>query len=170
MINMTGLTLSNADSKIIVNAGAGDDTIVTTAVGGTLTGGAGKDKFDVSAANANTKLTEADGIVKVTITDLTAGDKIQFKAQGDEVFNKTQVNVSGAQKLDDALDAAFNGGNGSTNAIIKWFQFANNTYIIEDLTNATGNKAQGNDIVVKINGLVDLSNSSVDSAGLLTIA
>ncbi len=166
-----GDSITLAGHKATVDAGAGDDTIITAGAGGTLTGGAGKDTFNIAASKLLAgELTEANGVVKVTITDLTAGDTIKFAAHttGTEAFNKTKVDVSGALNLDNALTAAF-AGDGSTNGIINWFQFAGNTYIVEDVTVA--NAATAGDIVVKINGVVDLSNSAYDATSdTLTIA
>lgn len=154
-----GLTVKggSADDKITivqtatVDAGAGDDTIIVTATGITngtsLTGGAGKDVFDVKAAAG------VDAIV--TITDFTVGeDKLTLSTQGTDAFNATKVNVDGATTLLAAIQAAA-AGNGAVDSIVSWFQYAGDTYVVQDLT--AGAYDATDDIVVKLAGLKDLS-------------
>jgi S-layer protein len=57
----------------------------------------------------------------------------------------------------DYLDAAV-AGDGSTNAVISWFQVGGNTYIVED-NSASSTFQNGGDTVVKLVGLVDLSTA-----------
>ena len=144
-LGLTVKTGSGADSitlagKATVDAGAGDDTITSSAQGGTFTGGDGKDTFDVKLAKGSDNM--------VTITDFVAGtDKLTFADQGDETFG--EAIVSGAQSLEAALDIAAK-GNGSTNGVLSWFQYGGDTYIVQDLsTDAT---FQSGDIVVKLVG------------------
>jgi S-layer protein len=140
-----------------VNAGAGDDTIV---VGGsfasTLTGGGGKDTFNVGAA------TSGSSVVVTTITDLTAGDKLAFANAGD-TFTTAAVNVSTATTLQGALNLAAAGAGGT----VSWFTYGGNTYVVED--NGAGATFGSGDVVVKLNGIVDLSHSAI-SGGIVTIA
>lgn len=142
-----------------VNAGAGNDTIV---VGGsfasTLTGGAGKDTFNVGAA---TSTGSGSGVVVTTITDLAAGDKLAFANAGD-TFTTAAVNVSTATTLQSALDLAAAGAGGS----VSWFTYGGNTYVVED--NGAGATFGSGDVVVKLNGTVDLSHSTI-SGGIVTI-
>jgi hypothetical protein len=141
-----------------VNAGAGNDTIT---VGGsfasTLTGGAGKDTFDVSLAVSTAS------VITTTITDLTAGDKVAFSNAAD-AFTATAVNVSTATTLQSALDLAAAGTTGGT---VDWFSYGGNTYIVED--NGSGTTFGAGDIVVKVTGVVDLSHATIAS-GIVTIA
>ena len=135
--------------KATVDAGAGDDTITSSAKGGTFAGGDGKDTFDVSLAKGSDNM--------VTITDFVAGtDKLTFVNQGDETFAK--ANVSSAQSLEAALDAAA-AGNGSVNGALSWFQYGGNTYIVQDLSSQSD--FQSGDIVVKLVGEHDLSGMTV---------
>ena len=148
--------------KATVDAGAGNDTITVSANGGTITTGAGTDTVDVKAAVLNT--TDITTAVITTITDFTVGtDKLTFKNVGTEVFTSTKVDVSTATALlggtTNALDLALS-ADGSANAQIKWFQYAGDTYVVQDLT--AGNAAT-TDIVVKLTGLLDLSTLTVDS-------
>ena len=135
--------------KATVDAGAGDDTITSSAKGGTFAGGDGKDTFDVRLAKGSDNM--------VTITDFVAGtDKLTFVNQGDETFAK--ANVSSAQSLEAALDAAA-AGNGSVNGALSWFQYGGNTYIVQDLSSQSD--FQSGDIVVKLVGEHDLSGMIV---------
>lgn len=153
-LGLTVKTGSGADSitlagKATVDAGAGDDTITSSAQGGTFTGGDGKDTFNVAAAKGSDNM--------VTITDFVAGtDKLAFADKGTETFDKAIV--SGAQSLEDALNAAA-AGDGSVNGALSWFQYGGDTYIVQDLsTDAT---FQSGDIVVKLVGEHDLSDMTV---------
>ena len=153
-LGLTVKTGSGADSitlagKATVDAGAGDDTITSSAQGGTFTGGDGKDTFNVAAAKGSDNM--------VTITDFVAGtDKLAFADKGTETFDKAIV--SGAQSLEDALNAAA-AGDGSVNGALSWFQYGGDTYIVQDLsTDAT---FQSEDIVVKLVGEHDLSDMTV---------
>ncbi len=159
-IDMTNLVVTATTSdKIIVNAGAGDDEITVGAKGGILTGGAGKDTFVVTAAKA-TASTEA-GSVFTTITDIEKGDKIKA-AYGNTTLVKTDLSTV-LPNLDAAITKALAAGSNT-----EWFQFGSDTYLVINDTTAT---FSANDVVVKINGLVDLSNSTIDTGvGTLTIA
>ncbi|MCT7529999.1 beta strand repeat-containing protein [Aliarcobacter cryaerophilus] len=150
--------------KATVDAGAGNDTIITSADGGTLTGGAGNDTFNVSAAIAVAgALTEATGAIKTTITDIAAGDKIILAASSGFTADKVALD-STVTNLDLALTLAT-----STASKTTWFQYANNTYIVVNDSN-TGFGAA--DQVIKLSGLVDLSNAAYASGvtDTLTIA
>jgi len=105
----------------------------------------------------------------ITIADTAnAGDAFVFANQGTEVFTAAKVDVSTAQTLTDALDAAA-AGDGSGNGQITWFQYAGNTYIVEDVTNVATFAAT--DHVVKLTGLIDLSTASyVAGTNTLTLA
>ena len=154
--NKDTITLKTAAT---VDAGAGDDTIVSAAAGGTFTGGAGKDTFDVHLA-----LYGSTPVVSTISDFVTADDTLKLKNQGTETFASTAVNVSTAQTLADALALAITtSDNGSTNAAVKWFQYAGNTYVTEILTNHTTGTAgpATTDLVVKLTGQVDLSGLTV---------
>ena len=147
-INTANVT---ADDKLglTVKTGSGDDTITSSAKGGTFAGGDGKDTFDVRLAKGSDNM--------VTITDFVAGtDKLTFVNQGDETFAK--ANVSSAQSLEAALNAAA-AGNGSVNGALSWFQYGGNTYIVQDLSSQSD--FQSGDIVVKLVGEHDLSGMTV---------
>jgi S-layer protein len=161
-----GLTVKTGSAKDVitlaqkatVDAGAGDDTIHASADGGTFTGGAGKDLFDLSLTGANgTKLTEATGVINTTITDIAAGDMIQLDTSSGTTLTKVTLDTT-VTNLDQALALA---SNNSVAGTITWFQYGTNTYIVENTDGTTGIDAT--DIVVKLIGTVDLSNSTVGS-------
>lgn len=143
--------------KATVVAGAGDDTIVVSTAGATLTGGDGKDTFDVNAA------VYGAGKVITSITDFVLGtDKLTLNDLGAEVFNATKVNISAATTLETALGIAIGNVAGNVNAQISWFQYGGNTYIVENQTAAAVvTDANATDLVVKLAGLIDLSGLTV---------
>lgn len=154
------VALTKAD--INVNAGAGNDTIKVAIIGGTYTLGAGKDIINVKAAVAtgNTAATS----VYTTITDIEKGDKIEFTAGGSNLFAK--ADITGANNLDAALGLAAAGTAGATT----WFQYDGKTYIVD---NDTTGGLSAVDVVVELNGIVDLGNSALATAAgtsTLTIA
>lgn len=159
-----GLTVKTGSAKDVitlaqkatVDAGAGDDTITSAAAGGTFTGGAGNDKFDVALAVA-TGTTEAAAIL-ATITDLTAGDTIKLLTgnTGTTLGAKTALDAT-VTNLDQALAVT---ALTDTASEVSWFQYGANTYLVAN--NGTTGFGAG-DLVVKITGLVDLSNSTLDT-------
>jgi len=142
--------------KATVDAGAGDDTIIVNgAFATTLTGGAGKDTFNVKAATGVDAMT--------TINDFVAADdKIVFNDGA--TFNTTRVNVSTATTFEQALNLAAAGTTGND---ITWFQYGGNTYIVED--NSAAATFGAGDVLVKLVGTIDLSTatSSIVSAAVV---
>ncbi len=136
--------------KATVVAGAGADTITTSATGGKLTGGAGADSFNVEAAIA-TDSSEAS--ILTTITDLEAKDKIKLLA-GATAFTSTKVALTAT-----TLAGAIGEATATANAVA-WFQYGGDTYIVSN--NGTAGFAAG-DLVVKVTGLVTLTNSTLDT-------
>jgi len=143
-------------STLLGNGGA--DTLTTNLGLTTLTGGAGNDLFVIPGAAAN-------GNVYTTITDATAGDRIQLfdVASGTEVWNTTAISLAGTASFSDYLNAASTSGTGATTAQISWFAFGGNTYIVEDASDSTSFFA-GKDAVVALTGVVDLSAASLNGA------
>ena len=140
--------------KATVVAGAGDDLIVSSAAGGTFTGGAGADKINVVAAVA-TGVTEATSVLS-TITDFSKTDSLVFGATA-LTFGAAKVTLDASvTNLDLALTAAT-----TTAGQVSWFQYGANTYVVaNDATPAFG----AGDTVVKLSGLVDLSTGTFDAA------
>ena len=140
-----------------ITGGTGVDTITGGTGADTLTGGTGADVFIYSTVGDSTR-TNLD-----TITDLavgTGGDSITLVDTGTEVgvaggvLTAAMTDVSLAGTFLEALDIA-SAGAGNTNAIVTWFQYAGNTYLVEDRgLGATNDPAT--DVVIKITGIVDL--------------
>ena len=131
--------------KSSANGGDGDDTlIVAAAVSTTLTGGAGKDTFDATAAYGS-------GVV-TTVTDFVLGTDT-IKITGSNSLEKATT-TSGTY---DALLAAAD-TQASSKAV--WFQFDGNTYIVGDTSSDSA------DVVVKLVGLFNLTSATA-TTGLI---
>ncbi|MBO1249628.1 hypothetical protein J1777_07255 [Comamonas denitrificans] len=152
--------------KATVDAGAGDDLIVSSVAGGKFTGGAGADKFDVSAAIAVAgSLTEATGAFKNAITDFSSTDSIKLLG-GNTSFTTTKIALGASvTNLDQALaQATVTPADNS----VTWFQYGADTYVVaNDGTLGFG----AGDLVVKLTGLVDLTSATLDTTSdYLTLA
>jgi S-layer protein len=160
-------TLTAAGANDVLNGGAGNDTLKVTggiASAVTLTGGAGVDSFDVSG------FTAANAGAAVTITDFTKGETIKFVANASANFASSKVvliaeatfdnYVTEAAKAADAVSAGTHG--------VAWFQFGTNTFVVQDV-NGGAEFNNGDDVIVKLTGLVDLSASSFNEAGQGTL-
>ena len=154
---MTGdLKVTAFNSGMTVKGGDGNDTLSvhgtsTISVSGVvLTGGKGTDKFDVSKFESLGNAGSA-----VTITDLTAGETIIF-ADADK-FVSSKITLIAESTFTEYVAEAAKVANGD----ISWFQLNNNTFVVQDVD---GSKAfNTGDIIVKINGLVDLSTASFNA-------
>lgn len=155
-----GLTLKTGSGADVITLAAAQTNVVTT--------GAGKDTVNVAAVVgvAGTYAT-ATAAAYTTIMDLAAGDSITFVNTGTETFTSTKVNVDAAANFSAALDLAAAGA-GNANGIITWFQYGGNTYVVND-NGAGATFAVGTDIVVKLNGLVDLSTATNSASNVLTL-
>jgi hypothetical protein len=146
------LTAAGNADVLIGGAGADRLTVGANADLTTLTGGAGNDTFDVSRATTNVNS-------YATITDLTAGDKIQFEASGTS-FIASKVSLSDTAVFQDFANAAIAS---TTTGQISWFQFGGNTYVIENVAHGV-TFTNSTDVIVKIVGLVDLGTASYSAS------
>jgi hypothetical protein len=147
-------SLTANGSGDILLGGAGNDTLIVHGNLATLTGGAGADTFNVAFGTSNLN-------AYATITDLAAGDKIQFATSGD-AFNASKVTLGDTAVFQDFANAAINA---TDLGDISWFQFAGNTYVVQHVSvDAATAFANGTDVIVKITGAVDLSNASYSSS------
>jgi len=145
--------------------GDGADTLVYTGGSDVFTGGAGADTFDVNTVGTKTSF--------LTIADAAATDKIDFVGiSAGTIANATlgaKITLGGAATLDQYLDAAA-AGDGGTNALVKWFEFGTDTYVVVDNTGGVGGVTfVATDAVVKLTGTIDLSTSAL-AAEVLTLA
>lgn len=153
--------LTGGAGNDVLNGGTGDDVLIGGAGNDQLTGGAGKDTFDMSTISAA-------GVSFDTILDLEAGDKIKFSASignsdadtevaGNQLGDALSGIDTSLASFQDYLDAAT--ATNSASDLIVWFQFSGDTYVVQDL--GTGSTFEnGTDNVVKLTGLVDLSDST----------
>jgi S-layer protein len=147
------LTASGTAAQTLIG-GAGNDTLVTNAGLSTLTGGLGADKFVITTPGANVNI--------YATTDATIGDTIQFASLGVETFNATKLTLGSTAVFQDYANLAAR-GDGLTNAALSWFQFAGNTFVVEDRSEiATFDN--GVDLIVQLTGLVDLSHTSINTS------
>jgi len=161
-------TISGGDGDDVIVGGSAADTIdggagadmITSGVGlDQVTGGAGNDTFVVVGGNVSN--------VYASILDAAAGDKLQFTDRGTETFTAANLTLAGTATFQDYLDATAS-GDGSTNGIIKWFQFGGNTYVVEDLS-AGSSFVNGTDLVVQLTGLVSLT-AATQAGHVITLA
>lgn len=157
--SLTGSTTANDT----IYGGDGADTLVYTGGADVFTGGAGADTFDVNAVGTKTAF--------LTIADAAKADKIDFvDVSAGTIANGTlgaKVTLGAAATLDQYLDAAA-AGNGGTTALVKWFQFGTDTYVVLD-NSAGATFVSGADAVVKLTGIIDLSTSAL-ATEVLTLA
>lgn len=151
-----------------INGGAGVDTLVYTGGADVLTGGAGNDVFDINADGTSSAF--------VTIADITAGDTIDLAgiSTGDIAdvtaanWALAKVTLGANATLANYLDAAAD-QDGSTGALIEWFVFGGDTYIVVSNDDGTTGYTSGVDTLIKLTGTLDISASSV-TAEIITIA
>jgi len=155
------LTASTGTVADTLNGGAGDDTLTGNAGLSLLTGGAGNDLFIAVRPSSSSSYS--------TITDATAGDRIQLINQGTETFKAAKITLGDTAVFQDYVNKVVNdGGDASTNGYIAWFQFSGNTYVVESLHNATTtpdfqNNSTTGDVVIRLTGLIDLSTASLNT-------
>lgn len=156
---------SGFDGDIVLNASANTDAI--TLIGGsgddvltggtgrdTFTGGAGDDTFDVGT-------TVASGTAPDQITDFQADDTLILA--GSLVFNTAAIELDNSIAVyQDYLDA----GTDSAVGDVSWFQFGDNTYVVQD-NDAALTFQNGLDYVVQLAGLVDLSEATFAPGSLV---
>jgi len=172
---------SNAEGKIKVSVTAvrnnasiigGDnaDTITVASTAGyvTLTGGGGKDTFDLSALKVD------KGIA--TITDFEVGDTIKMgfsNLKSTTLDDSTDISSSVVSGIMPNITTILGGSNfdpGIENAV-HWFEFENDIYLVFYGGNKN-EKLGADDAVVKLAGFDSslLSKMSVNSTGEITLS
>ena len=164
VVNYTGgsgsnsLTTGNGNDIVTLGNSAGTNTFISF--------GSGTDKL-VLAGIATTKAAFTQ------TTGLGIGDSIDFSGAKGAAINAVQTNLgaqlSGQVSLDNYLNAATAASvTAGTSAVLSWFQFSGNTYIVQD-TSANSTFTAGADSVVMVSGLIDISGSSI-SAGVVSLS
>jgi hypothetical protein len=180
--NNDTITLSALGGKGVVDAGAGDDKIVSAAASSIQTGGAGKDTFDVTlavaAATVSSTANTATGFV-TTITDFAAGDVLDFIGGTNGTHTATSASIAKLTltteaTLDDAIVSALNASPKATSTAkeVVWFYYGGNTYVTFDASDDTSTNGgmKNGDIVVKLTGTIDLTSATFDATnGSVTI-
>ena len=155
-------TLTATVANVTLNGGDGNDTIIAV-TGNTISTGAGQDLVVVDGASA-TVATFA------TITDLAKADSIQIGsgANAATTFTSAAITQGAGATLQNFADAAVTAAAAKGAA---WFQFGGDTYIVEDRgTDSATTFVNGEDMIIKIAGLVDLSKAVFNTGtGVLLI-
>lgn len=159
--NTGGLTVSLESFADVTLTGSSADDTITMGIGNFITGGEGDDTFTATAAGATPKAAESFS----TIMDFGVGDKLVISGMNGLADDK--VAVTAEMTFDEAVNKALGASTGSTAA---WFEYQGNTYVVLDATNA-GSDTEAfaqNDYIVKLNGIVDLSDADV-ADGVLSL-
>jgi len=140
--------LTAAGSQDILTGGAGADTL-TGADLTSLTGGEGNDIFVINApSNIN---------AYSTVEDFTTGDKIDLA--NDSVFASSKIVLAGNATFTDYANATVKSIDDNAQDAA-WFQFGDNTYIIQSGDAAADDFVNGTDSIIEIHGVVDLGTAS----------
>lgn len=145
------LTAATGTTADVLVGGAGNDTLTGNAGLSTLTGGAGNDLFVLNVASLDVNS-------YATITDFAAGDLL--KVTGVSAFKSAKVALGDTAVFQDYANAAINT---LLTTEAGWFQFGGNTYVVADIGAETTTFTNAQDFVIKLTGLVDLSNASFNN-------
>lgn len=145
------LTAATGTTADVLLGGAGNDVLVSNAGLTTLTGGEGADVFRIATASLNVNSYS-------TVTDFVAGDLLQIAGIGS--FAAAKVTLGETAVFQDYANAAINtlAANGAG-----WFQFGGNTYVVADMGVDGATFTNSEDFIVKLTGLVDLTNASFNN-------
>jgi S-layer protein len=161
---LTAATGTTADKLF---GGAGDDVLTANAGLTEMTGGAGRDTFVINTASLNVNS-------YATILDFTKDDLIKLDVKGGVVgFAASKVTLAPTAVFQDYANAAMNALNttAANGSLAAWFQYGGDTYIVVDeATTDSSTFINGEDFIVKIAGLVDLSQASFnDTHGTIAL-
>lgn len=151
------LTAATGTTADVLVGGAGNDTLVANAGLTTLTGGDGNDVFRIATPSLDVNS-------YATITDFAAGDLLQIA--GAASFASAKVTLGDTAVFQDYANAAMNAlvqAVPGTDVAVGWFQFGGNTYVVADAGAESTTFVNGQDLVVKLTGLVDLTNASFNN-------
>lgn len=160
--NTGGLTvdlaeITNASNAFVTLTGSSADDTIIMGIGNVITGGEGKDAFTATAAKAT------DAAVSFsTIMDFEVGDTLQV---GSAARGVQKVVVTEEMAFDKAVNTALAAVDTTK---LAWFEYQGNTYVVADAENGSGDTFVAGDYIVKLNGIVDLSDAVVDS-GVLSL-
>lgn len=188
------VAVSNGATGNSITLGNGNNTVTDTGTKGayvsvgtgsnTITLGSGNDFVTVGAAaglNVINVGTGTDTVVLggkqiasgyyTSVTGMSAGDVINLDAVAGGVTTAgalgAKITLGAESNFANYLDAA-TAGDGGTNAILKWFQYNGNTYLVVD-DNAAATFQNADDSVIQLVGLVDLSTATTTTAHVVTL-
>lgn len=159
--NTGGLTvnlanINNAPNAFVTLTGSSADDSITMGIGNVITGGEGKDAFTATQA------TSVNAAVSYsTIMDFKVGDTLAIGSSGTSGVKKVVV----TEEM--AFDQAVNTALAAVSTEVAWFEYKGNTYVVAD-NDGSGDTFGANDYIVKLNGIVDLSDADV-AGGVLSL-
>lgn len=168
---------SNGNSVLI--GGDGNDTLIASSFYNTIDGGAGDDTIHLgkgfgtvrTGSGLDTIIMSSNvGASFSSVSDMGAGDKIDFLSGGTATFNATQIKLADTARLRDYLDAASASTTAGTNSTISWFQLFDATYVVQDRSNTAGFN-DSTDQIIELVGFINLSGSTISGTtdNILTI-
>lgn len=159
--NTGGLTvnlanINNAPNAFVTLTGSSADDSITMGIGNVITGGEGKDAFTATQA------TSVNAAVSYsTIMDFKVGDTLAIGSSGTSGVKKVVV----TEEM--AFDQAVNTALAAVSTEVAWFEYKGNTYVVAD-NDGFGDTFGADDYIVKLNGIVDLSDADV-AGGVLSL-
>lgn len=152
-VDLTNIT--NEDNAFVTLTGSSADDTITMGIGNVITGGEGKDAFTATqATGANATVSYS------TIMDFKVGDTLTIGSGANDV---KKVVVTEEMTFDQAVNTAL----AAVSTEVAWFEYKGNTYVVAD-NDGSGDTFGANDYIVKLNGIVDLSDAVVAS-GVLSL-
>jgi S-layer protein len=107
-----------------------------------------------------------------TILDPHAGVVISFPDQGREIFKSIKVALSATASFTDYASSVIQqAGDASTNGVFGWFQYNGNTFLLESRHNGVISPTfqDGQDMLIRLTGLVDLSKAAFNASQAFTL-
>lgn len=152
--NTGGLKVDLGTLKGVDVTGSSAADKITMGIGNTVTGGEGKDIFIAESAGNNPLASNSYS----TIMDFKAGDSLQIG--GLTGINEKATVVTSEMDFDDMVKAALAN---STSGNAAWFVYNGSAYVVLDAVDAVGaaESFTSGDYLVKLNGVVDLSDATV---------
>lgn len=152
-VDLTSIT-NEANAFVTLTGSSADDTI-TMGIGNVITGGEGKDAFTATqATGVNATVSYS------TIMDFEVGDTLTIGSRASDV---KKVVVTEEMTFDQAVNTAL----AAVSTEVAWFEYKGNTYVVAD-NDGSGDTFGANDYIVKLNGIVDLSDADV-AGGVLSL-
>jgi S-layer protein len=159
-------TVSVGSGANILSLGAGNDVVSVGTGANLITGGAGADTLTYAPITSISVIS--------TFVDASAGDRLSLPTM---IYRDATASLSGklgpavalpaGASLQSYLDAAMLASQafGGTT----WFQFQGGTYVATDLGGDSTSFVLGQDAVVQLGGLLDLSNATIVSNQLTLV-